>query len=32
VLTIDGHEFAAKAMDEVGRMTGGWLKSAQKRM
>src|SRR5438067_9229318 len=26
VVNLDGHEFAAKAMDEVGRMTGGWLK------
>ena len=29
VLNIDGHEFAAKSMDEVGRMAGGWLKSAR---
>ena len=29
VINIDGHEFAAKAIDEIGRMTGGWLKSAR---
>jgi len=30
VITIDNHEFSALAMDEIGRMTGGWLKSARK--
>jgi hypothetical protein len=30
VITIDNHEFGALAMDEIGRMTGGWLKSARK--
>jgi hypothetical protein len=29
ILNVDGHEFAAKAMDEIGRMTGGWLRSAR---
>ena len=29
VINLDGHEFAAKAMDEVGRMAGGWLKSTR---
>lgn len=29
VMNVDGHEFAAKAIDEIGRMTGGWLKSAR---
>ena len=29
VINLDGHEFAAKAMDEVGRMVGGWLKSTR---
>ncbi len=24
-MDLGGHEFAAKAMDEVGRMAGGWL-------
>lgn len=28
-ISIDGHEFAAKAIDEIGRMTGGWLKSVK---
>ena len=27
MINLDGHEFAAKALDEVGRMAGGWLKS-----
>jgi len=31
VMDLGGHEFAAKAMDEVGRMAGGWLKSARQR-
>ena len=30
IISIDNHEFAAQAMDEVGRMTGGWLKSARR--
>jgi hypothetical protein len=30
-ITVENHEFAAKAMDEIGRMTGGWLKSARQR-
>lgn len=29
VINLDAHEFAAKAVDEVGRMTGGWLKSTR---
>ena len=28
-INLDAHEFAAKAIDEIGRMTGGWLKSAK---
>jgi len=28
IVNIDSHEFAAKSLDEVGRMTGGWLKSS----
>ena len=31
LINLDSHEFAAKAMDEVGRMSGGWLKSARQR-
>ena len=31
VMDLRGHEFAAKAMDEVGRMAGGWLKSTRQR-
>jgi hypothetical protein len=30
-ITVENHEFAAKAMDEIGRMTGGWLKSTRQR-
>ena len=30
-VNLAGHEFAAKAMDEVGRMAGGWLKSTRQR-
>ncbi len=30
MLSLDAHEFAAKALDEVGRMAGGWLKSARR--
>ena len=30
IISIDNHEFTAQAMDEVGRMTGGWLKSARR--
>ncbi|HEY6344845.1 MAG TPA: diversity-generating retroelement protein Avd [Bryobacteraceae bacterium] len=29
LLNIDGYEFAAKGLDEIGRMTGGWWKSAR---
>jgi len=29
VLSVDSYEFAAKSLDEVGRMTGGWLKSTR---
>ncbi len=29
VINIDSHEFAAKAIDEIGKMTGGWLKSVR---
>lgn len=29
LLNIDSHEFASKAIDEIGRMTGGWLKSTR---
>jgi hypothetical protein len=29
MINLDGHEFAAKALDEVGRMAGGWLKSTR---
>ncbi len=31
VINLDSHEFAAKAMDELGRMTGGWLKSTREK-
>ena len=31
VINLTGHEFAAKAMDEVGRMAGGWLKSTRQK-
>lgn len=31
VINLAGHEYAAKAMDEVGRMAGGWLKSTRQR-
>jgi len=31
VINLDAHEFAAKAMDEVGRMAGGWLKSTRQK-
>ncbi len=31
VINLDGHEFAAKKMDEVGRMAGGWLKSTRQK-
>ena|SRR5438270_4229825 len=30
VINIDSHEFAAKTLDEIGRMTGGWLKGARR--
>jgi replicative DNA helicase len=29
IVNLAAHEFAAQAMDEVGRMAGGWLKSAR---
>jgi hypothetical protein len=29
LLSIDGYEFAAQGLDEIGRMTGGWWKSAR---
>jgi hypothetical protein len=31
MINLAGHEFAAKAMDEVGRMAGGWLKSTRQK-
>ena len=31
VINIDAYEFASKAMDEVGRMSGGWLKSTRQK-
>jgi four helix bundle protein len=31
VINLAGYEHAAKAMDEVGRMTGGWLKSTREK-
>jgi hypothetical protein len=31
VINLAGHEFASKAMDEIGRMTGGWLKSTRQK-
>ena len=31
VVNLAAHEFAAKAMDEVGRMAGGWLKSTRQK-
>ncbi len=31
VINLKSHEYAAKAMDEVGRMAGGWLKSTRQR-
>ena len=31
VVNIAGHEFSSKALDEVGRMAGGWLKSARQK-
>jgi four helix bundle protein len=31
VINLAAHEFASKAMDEVGRMTGGWLRSTRQR-
>jgi hypothetical protein len=30
-INLDGYEFASKAIDEVGRMAGGWLKSSRLR-
>ncbi len=29
LLTLDSHEFSARALDEIGRMTGGWRRSAR---
>ena len=29
LLNIGGYEFAANGLDEIGRMTGGWWKSAK---
>jgi hypothetical protein len=29
LLNIAGYEFAAQGLDEIGRMTGGWWKSAK---
>ena len=29
LLNIGGYEFAAQGLDEIGRMTGGWWKSAK---
>jgi hypothetical protein len=29
-LKTNGYAFAAKAIDEIGRLVGGWLKSGQK--
>jgi hypothetical protein len=29
ILNIDGYEYAAQGLDEIGRMTGGWWKSAK---
>ncbi len=31
ILPRNSQEFAAKALDEIGRMAGGWLKSARRR-
>jgi hypothetical protein len=31
VVNLAAHEFASKAMDEVGRMAGGWLKSTRQK-
>ena len=31
ILNIDGHEFAARSLDEIGRMAGAWLKSTRTR-
>lgn len=31
VINLPAYEFAAKAMDEVGRMAGGWLKSTRQK-
>jgi hypothetical protein len=31
VFNLGAHEFAAKPMDEVGRMMGGWLKGTRQR-
>ena len=29
LLTLDSHEFAARALDEIGRMAGGWRKAVK---
>ena len=30
-INLDAYEFASKALDEIGRMTGGWLKSTRQK-
>ena len=30
LLPKNSHEYAAKSLEEIGRMTGGWLKSARR--
>jgi hypothetical protein len=29
LLNVSGYEFAAQGLDEIGRMAGGWWKSAR---
>ena len=29
LLNVSGYEFAAQGLDEIGRMAGGWWKSAK---
>jgi hypothetical protein len=29
LLNLTGYEFASQGLDEIGRMTGGWWKSAK---
>lgn len=31
VINLEAHEFAAKALDEMGRIRGGWLKSVREK-